>query len=260
MRRTGAVRLVLMVLVLIPMAASAQEGKVRYTHTFIPFDVPDPSAPLRRQAAAVYGTEYEEETGLGPVDVLRDLFFRPESSVMVPAKQDTLAPEEQRRWEYIDTTYVDLAGNTFTEWRAFALEKYLVTGESPKLPWHLSTESRIYLDYQVMKATAVVDDAVLEAWFTPQIPIPAGPGLYGGLPGLILMVTNPSTGEAYAAESVDLGEYALPGPPTTGRKTSEREYKTIKQSTYGEYHALRDWMEETIESGRHMVVKNPPDQ
>ena len=74
-------------------------------------------------------------------------------------------------------------------------DAYLVTGEQPVISWRLLGEERVYRDHRVMKATATVDSAVVEAWFAPEIPVPAGPGLYGGLPGLVLMVTNAAVGE-----------------------------------------------------------------
>ncbi len=130
-------------------------------------------------------------------------------------------------WEFVDSTYVDLNTNTFVESRKFYRSKYIVKGELPSVPWQLTTDERTYLEYRVMKATAIVDSAVVEAWFTPDIPISAGPGLYGGLPGLILMVTNVGRGEVYAAEAVDLVD-VVPSirhtQPTVGREMSPEKY------------------------------------
>ena len=70
----------------------------------------------------------------------------------------------------------------------------------------------------------MLDSAAVEAWFAPEIPNSAGPGLYGGLPGLILMVTNAATGEVYSAESVELGDYDDHAAPVVGRSISREEY------------------------------------
>lgn len=54
-----------------------------------------------------------------------------------------------------------------------------------------------------MKATSESEHGSIEGWFTTDIPVQAGPGLFHGLPSLILMVTNASSGEVYAAEEID---------------------------------------------------------
>ena len=141
--------------------------------------------------------------------------------------------------EFVDTTYVDLDSNTFIESRKFHRSKYLVKAELPSVSWQLTSDERTYLDYRVMKATAVVDSAVVEAWFTPEIPVPAGPGLYGGLPGLILMVTNIARGEVYAAEAIDLGAPSIQlTPPTVGREISSDKYDQRIASVIAENQRL----------------------
>ena len=249
---------VVIALVLLPVAATAQEGKVRYKHSLVLDAPPNPTGPLMEQLAAAQGEEYEGTATLYS-DVARDLVFTTEFSLMYLTTADTTALEDRPGWEYIDTTYVDLTDNTFVEWRALLAEPYLVSGERPVLPWRLSTESRFYLDYQVMKATAIVDDAEVEAWFAPAIPVPAGPGLYGGLPGLILMVTNPATGEVYAAESVDLADQPQLSSPTSGLEQTLEEYETVKESRRGEFLRAQREMSKMLESGRLMVGR-PPNQ
>lgn len=76
------------------------------------------------------------------------------------------------------------------------------------------------------------DAGPIEAWFAPEIPVPAGPGLYGGLPRSVLMVNNAHYGEVYAADSLAIGP-SVPSAasPTSGRKVSECEYGQLRAET-----------------------------
>ena len=216
---------------LLPAIASAQQGSVRYTHSYTGLEFPTDQI-----------SDLVVELGIAPAEdfpphptelsIVRVLEFDPSSSLMYPDVGMSYEPAERTAdgtevgWEFVDTTYVDLDSNTFVESRKFYESKYLVKAERPSVSWQLTSDERTYLDYRVMKATAVVDSAVVEAWFTPEIPVSAGPGLYGGLPGLILMVTNAARGEVYAAEAIDLG--VVPSiqrtQPTVGREISLDKY------------------------------------
>ena len=244
---TAAVRAVaLFALVLMPLAASAQEGVVRYSHTSpILYGAPD---PIKESIAAADGTEYTQ--GPSHATVPRQLVFGPLSSLMYPAVNQIVVPGDRTGWEYIDTTYVSFEDGTYTESREFYADMYLVEGERPVISWRLPGEERIYLGHRVVKATAVVDSAVVEAWFTPEISVPAGPGLYGGLPGLILLVTNATIGEVYAAESVDLGEQPPITAPISGRVVSDDKYDQIKRAGMAEDERFQSWMRRGIEEGR----------
>jgi GLPGLI family protein len=68
---------------------------------------------------------------------------------------------------------------------------YHVEGKPYKFNWELKEESKTILGYQAKKATGVYYDIIrnkefeIIAWFIPSIPIPAGPDIYFGLPGLV---------------------------------------------------------------------------
>jgi GLPGLI family protein len=83
---------------------------------------------------------------------------------------------------------------------------FVVTDSIRKLTWKLSDETKKLMNYTVHKATAqrigtrprmtmengemkreeVADTTSVIAWFTIEIPVPAGPDFQGQLPGLIL--------------------------------------------------------------------------
>jgi GLPGLI family protein len=85
-------------------------------------------------------------------------------------------------------------------------KNFLVDDSVRKLPWKITDETKTILGYTARKATAarigtrpmvtmengemkrteVSDTSAIVAWFTTDIPVPAGPEVAGQLPGLIL--------------------------------------------------------------------------
>jgi hypothetical protein len=65
------------------------------------------------------------------------------------------------------------------------------------------------------------------AWFAPDIPVQGGPALYGGLPGMILVLALNGGNTIYGATTVSLegaGEEVVP-PVDEGRAMSGEEYR-----------------------------------
>ena len=87
------------------------------------------------------------------------------------------------------------------------------------------------LDRQVMKATAVptMDTVSVEAWFAPEIPAPFGPDNYGGLPGLILMLSIDDGSKLYEATSITLDTEIEITVPEKGRPVTQEEFEKIVQ-------------------------------
>lgn len=248
-------RIILTLLILTPLGASAQVGTVRYTHTY-PVLYSEHFA-YRAATSEAFGVEFVAPATHATVS--RSMAFKTTASLLYPTDKAHVEPGDRRvseGKEAIDTTYVDLSAGTYTESRVIGMGVYLVNDEQLAIPWRLDGAERVYLGLRVMKATAEVDSAIVEAWFTPEIPIPAGPGLYGGLPGLILMVTNTTSGEVYAAESLDMDVLSRTiVPPTRGRKVSDQRYRRAKAAEMAEDRRIWDEELRLIEEGRIRIVK-----
>ena len=247
--------LILIVLSLVPYAASAQKGTVRYNHTY----------PVlyshyfvyKATASEAYGTEFVKPATHATVS--RSMVFDATTSLMYPTDKSHIEPGDRRfsdGEEEIDTTYVNFRSSMYTESRVLGMDVYLVSDETPVIPWRLGGGERVYLGLRVEKATAVVDSTEVEAWFTPEIPIPAGPGRYGGLPGLILMVTNAASGEVYAADSLLIDELARGiVPPVRGQKVSDRKYRRTKKAVMDEDRRLYEQELRDIREGKITILK-----
>ncbi|MDE2720467.1 GLPGLI family protein [Candidatus Palauibacter polyketidifaciens] len=143
--------------------------------------------------------------------------------------------------EDVVQAYVDFGSGAITETREFMGRTFLISGDRPAFAWKLGTEQREFLGYMVQQATAVHDGSEIEAWFTPQIPVQAGPGQYGGLPGLILVLTVDGGDLLYSATEVNLdgpGDVAIT-PPTDGEMVTREEYEALVAEKLEEIRATR---------------------
>lgn len=135
-------------------------------------------------------------------------------------------------------SYKNLKKNRATVQRDLLGKMFLIKDTLKKQDWKLEKETKNIGEYTCFKATRTRSSENSEAgenkeiqivaWYTPQIPAAFGPENYGGLPGLILEVTdgefsylcsqiilNPKKG-------VDIEE------PTKGKNVSMKEYIEIQ--------------------------------
>ena len=118
---------------------------------------------------------------------------------------------------------------------------FRIMGTIPVYEWRLVGEQSEFLGYMVQKAVATQGDSTIEAWFTPQIPVSAGPGQYGGLPGLILVLSVNRGEELYSATAADLAalEDGTITPPSEGAEISREEYEEMVKEKLEELRTSR---------------------
>ena len=90
---------------------------------------------------------------------------------------------------YPDTkmTVTDLASQTGP---AYIGSNYQYQEEIPNLKWEMKNDTSTVLSYMCQKAITTFRGRTYEAWYTTEIPINNGPWKFGGLPGLILKVSD----------------------------------------------------------------------
>ncbi len=151
-----------------------------------------------------------------------------------------------------DILYKNIKENRYTTSSEFFGKLFLIQDELKTHNWKLEKETKTIGEYTVYKATKTItlnrssitsfsvnedksskkeeqdtEEKIITAWYTPQIPVNAGPGHYHGLPGLILelndgvstticskIVLNPS-------DDIDIKE------PKKGKKVSQEKYDAI---------------------------------
>src|SRR5690606_5914957 len=131
--------------------------------------------------------------------------------------------------------YTDLSDGSYVEVREFLGRTFRIPTDRPSLPWTLTGEQATFMGYPVFQAMAQQDSTSIEAWFTPEIPIPAGPAQYGGLPGLILTLTVDSNRVTYTATAIDTTTAieALKRP-SDGSQVTREEYDKIVEEKMAE--------------------------
>jgi len=100
-----------------------------------------------------------------------------------------------------------------------------------KYKWKMTGEQKSILDYPCMKATYEKDSTTVVAWFTPQIPVSAGPSRYTGLPGMILEMEFNDGERKVVATEVELKalEKDIIVAPKKGKKVTQEEYEKIQE-------------------------------
>lgn len=125
--------------------------------------------------------------------------------------------------------YTDLKTRKQIEQREFMTRMFLIDGEMETSPWKLTGEEKEILGFTCQEAVMEKDSVKTVAWFTPSIPVSAGPGSYNNLPGLVLEVNVKDGDRVISATSVEenTGDLAKLGKPKEGKKVTREEFNKI---------------------------------
>lgn len=226
---------------LFPLTALAQQGSIRYNATMqlnieLPPGMEEMAAQIPKsrttgrmlyftESAALLKDAPEPETDeSGPVEIGGDGFrFR----------MDTRRPD--------DETYYDFDAGTSIQKTDFLGRTFRINGDMEEYRWRLTGEQSEYLGYACQKAVAEQDSSMVEAWFTTEIPVSAGPAGLTGLPGMILVASFDDGERTYTATEVDLETEvrSMIAPPKGGREVSRDEYDAIVEEKMQEMNATR---------------------
>lgn len=207
------------------MNMAAQSGRITYKET-IKFDI------------KLEGEQSEQFAGLLPKENTSEkmLTYTPQESLFETAAKEEEAPQEMSGGGVFvmysqsnDKMFVDLKNQKRIEQRDFMGRMFLVESEMDTLKWKMTGNSRKILDYVCMEATTERDADKITVWFTPEIPVPSGPGELHGLPGLILGVDINNGNRVTMAIKAEPGDIAAKGieRPKKGKKVTRAEYEKI---------------------------------
>ena len=231
-------KLLFLLVALLPMVASAQSGSITFERVVkIDIELPPEMESMRAQIPT------ESKNSLV-------LYFNEMESLMKAAPKEEAKNETEIRGngfmfrsmgraEAENETYMNLDEGIVTEKRDFMGRTFLIGGDQPTYAWKLTGEQSEYMGYAVQKATAVRDSTTIEAWFSPDIPVSAGPELFTGLPGMILVLSMNDGKVQYAAKTISLDgvEEGSIKAPKDGKKVSRAEFEQIMEEKMKEMQA-----------------------
>ncbi len=145
--------------------------------------------------------------------------------------------------------FTDLGQKTTIEQREFMTRIFLIEGKND-IQWKLTGNQKMILDYPCQEAVTEIDSTITSTWFTPAIPVSAGPANYSGLPGLVLLVDSDNGKKTIVATEVEFSEVdaELLSAPKKGKKVSGEEFQQIVEEKMKEMGAQKG-------EGGHVMIR-----
>jgi len=134
-----------------------------------------------------------------------------------------------RMQEPDNQTFFDLKNRKVIRQQEFMTRLFLIESDMESGNWKLTGGQRRILEYDCSEAETKKDGKIIRAWFTPGIPVSAGPGSFSNLPGLILALDVDGGKTVIEAKSVELGpvDSDIIRKPRKGKKVTGEEYQAI---------------------------------
>jgi GLPGLI family protein len=150
-----------------------------------------------------------------------------------------------------DISYYDFNKGTSTEQREIFEKKFIIADSIQKLNWKLTGETKTVLNHVCQKAVAqrigtrtmmnmdngkmerreISDTSAIIAWFTPDIPVSAGPAEFQGqLPGLILEMDLNNGRQTFKATDISVkADIDAIKEPKSGKKVTRDQFRKETQ-------------------------------
>ena len=131
------------------------------------------------------------------------------------------------KWIEYQYSQITTKDGVLTEWatmpRELDSENLYYTENLPLFNWQIGTVSATICGYECIKATCHWRGRDFTAWFTPDIPVEYGPWKFGGLPGLIMKVSDNDGIYTFEAVAVENGNFPIYAPRGSKYKLSTRD-------------------------------------
>jgi GLPGLI family protein len=135
-----------------------------------------------------------------------------------------------------DQTYKNYSLEKMTQQRELGPKKYIIEDSFPHQTWKLESDTQTIQGYLCKKATTTGQQgSPIVAWYSEDLQSPSGPEVYGGLPGLILLLNNNNGEMVFLALEVDTKglDKKLVQAPGDGKKITRAAFRKMMDDQFG---------------------------
>ncbi len=166
-------------------------------------------------------------------------------------------------WIEYQYSQITTKDGILTEWATMPREldqgNLYYTENLPLFKWDIGTETATVCGYECIKATCHWRGRDFTAWFTPDIPVQYGPWKFGGLPGLIMKVSDNEGIYSFEAVAVENGSFPIFAPRGSKYKLSTRDKVWKLQRALNEnYFKTADHSVIQVRTGRVISSREHP--
>ena len=163
--------------------------------------------------------------------------IKEEEDIRDQAGQETNGPVIRMRFGGgDDQTYKNYSTEKMIRQQELGPKKYIIEDSFPHQSWKLEADTQTIKGYLCKKAiTSGPQGNAVSAWYAEDIQSPSGPEVYGGLPGLILLL-NINDGEmVYATQEIAAGnpDHKLVQAPADGKKITRAAFRKMMEEQFG---------------------------
>lgn len=141
------------------------------------------------------------------------------------------------------TTYIVKEKGKFKVWDMVYHEYRKYTEDIEERDWSITEDSvKTVLGYDCLLATANYHGRQWKVWFTPDIPINAGPWKLLGLPGLIMEAVDSTGQHHFTITGIESVNMDIPKiyEPIDYEKTTRKEFLQLCRYRYDNFQGMRD--------------------
>lgn len=138
-------------------------------------------------------------TSTVPIKVIKDTTYINENGATIMKGGSGSTDYSKYADEYMK---IDHATHKIEMIKNISKKNILVTDQL-NYSWQITNETKQIKNFTCYKATTAFRGNTFEAWFTPDIPINAGPWKWHGLPGLILEATDKDQSVVFKVEKIE---------------------------------------------------------
>ncbi len=227
-------------LLFIPQLMISQRIKVLYSRIN---DIPETSFPMNLSPDAIAYLKKKTYSYL-LTDKKVSLFYPKEKAEKFVGSDTTIVSPGKRNVKTISVKNITASKIYINKPEKYYIEKvqifdkeYFIKDRLPEIHWKILPDKKKIKKYTTQKAIANWEGKKIEAWFTKEIPVNAGPRIFQGLPGLILELKIDKLN--YKAEKIDFLKKIDPiePPKHKGKYLTADQYKKMmmifqKKQTY----------------------------